>query len=107
MLYRRNPYANRKYVHAEEPAAVTEQGKIQSYPDQSVKLESIPMPDEADENTDITPGMRKSGRLSIIDFLKNRIRLEEIIIFGLIFILLQEEVEDELLLILLIYILIG
>jgi hypothetical protein len=107
MPYRRNPFANRKYFHTEEPAAVIEQSKIQSYPDQPARLESIPMPNEADENTDVTPEMRKSGRLSIIDFFKNRIRLEEIIIFGLIFILLQEEVEDELLLILLIYILIG
>jgi hypothetical protein len=72
MPYRRNPFANRKYFHTEEPAAVIEQSKIQSYPDQPARLESIPMPNEADENTDVTPEMRKSGRLSIIDFFKNR-----------------------------------
>lgn len=42
---------------------------------------------------------------SVVDFLRNRISIEEIILIGLIILLIGEEIKDEFLIIMLIYIL--
>lgn len=72
------------------------------------KIEDIPLPNEL-ETTPSPPGSpqsrRKAASRSFLDIIKERISLEEIILLGLIFLLLDEAIEDELLLILLVYIL--
>ena len=96
MTYRRNPYMNRRFPHAEPPPAET-----------PVKLQNIPLPNEDEETADSEPKPQRSSRPSILDFFRDRIHLEEIIILGLIFVLMQEEIDDDILLLLLVYILLG
>jgi len=85
---------------------------------ESVKIESIkepvpiPLPNEADityNNNTTDPSSERSIPIfdSIRSLLKGRISLEDIVIAALIFILIQDGCCDELLLILMFYILLG
>ena len=74
-------------------------------------VEEIPLPNisETDTGTNIslTRSQRTSTKVrrpSILDFLRERIGIEEIVLLSLIILLLDESLDDELLLILLIYI---
>lgn len=66
---------------------------------------SIPMPNEKEYFPGILGGLRIPGLPAVIDFFRGHIRLEELILIGLIILLLDESIEDDFLLILLIYIL--
>lgn len=67
---------------------------------------NIPMPNEKEASYGYHGGRKKQhGLSSVIGFLRERIKLEELILIGLIIILLDESIEDDLLLIILAYIL--
>lgn len=67
---------------------------------------SIPYPNEVEDHYTQKNNRRDLFNISsIIDFLKSRITIEEIILVGLIIILLDDEIKDEFLLIMLVYIL--
>jgi len=70
-------------------------------------LDDIPLPTEIEDATDITRDSRRPKKPSLLDTLKSKIKLEEIILLGLIFLLFEEGIDDEFLLILLIYILLA
>lgn len=100
MLYKRHPTTNRKYVHAADGVNLnTDMGQeIQE------EIRQIPMPNEVDS---LPPPPRKAldkHRPSFLDAFKNRIQLDDIILLGLLFLLLDESLEDDLLLIILVYI---
>jgi len=106
MPYRRRPQLNRRYFHS-EPDSGTENLK-NSYNVETSTLGSIPMPNESERAPESVPDPRKAHKMpSILGFLKGHIHLEEIILLALIFLLLEEGIDDEFLLILLIYILLG
>jgi len=92
MLYKRHPYTNKQYSHFD----------IASEEKENTNRIPLPNEEESSEGTDET---RKLHKPSILDFFKNHIRLEEIILLGIIFVLLDEGIDDEFLLIILIYIL--
>jgi hypothetical protein len=108
MLYRRRPQIIRRYPRpASEMGPANFNGSLDSL-DNSVKIQDIPLPNKAEDADNSSYSPRKAHNiLSIIDFLKDNIHMEEIILLALIFILIQEKVEDEFLLIFLIYILLG
>lgn len=67
---------------------------------------SIPMPNEREGfKHPWSKGKGLSGLNGILDFLREHIKVEEIILIGLIILLLDESIEDDFLLIILIYIL--
>jgi len=78
------------------------------------KAFEIPMPNIADMETsnekevsipeDVYPREVKDPRQSFINFLKSRIHLDDVILLVLIFILIDDGLKDEFLLILLLYI---
>ncbi len=66
----------------------------------------IPLPNERE----VSPGYAGEKRLlpsvaGIIQFIRRHVKIEEIILIGLIILMLDESIEDDLLLIILIYIL--
>ena len=67
---------------------------------------NIPMPNESESARPIwSQGKGHSGLSGIAGFIREHIRLEELILIGLIILLLGETIEDDFLLIILIYIL--
>lgn len=67
---------------------------------------NIPMPNEREGfKHPLSKGKGLPGVNSILDFIKVHIRVEEIILIGLIILLLDESIEDDFLLIILVYIL--
>jgi len=67
-------------------------------------LLDIPMPNER-ENSQYFADGKMSGLTPIINFLREHIHIEELILIGLIILLLEESFEDSILLVILIYIL--
>lgn len=67
---------------------------------------NIPMPNEREGfKHPWSKGKGPSGLSSVLNFLREHIRVEEIILISLIILLLDESIEDDFLLIILIYIL--
>jgi hypothetical protein len=66
---------------------------------------SIPMPNVSEGFPGILGKLRIPGLPAVANFLKEHIKLEELILIGLIILLLDESIEDDFLLIMLIYIL--
>lgn len=101
MPYRRWPAAGRRYDRSENRSA------SMALPAGDMKeVTDIPLPNIADE----AHADRNSERVhnpSFLSLLKNRITLEEIILLGLIILILDEGVEDEFILIMLIYVLLN
>ncbi len=66
----------------------------------------IPLPNEKEALPGHAAGKKKAPALAgILDFVRGHIRIEELILIGLIILMLDESIEDDLLLIILIYIL--
>lgn len=88
------------------PAPIFEIGAA-AIPEESVLKEAgkIPLPNEFETG----PGLNRNSPLSflppVFSKILGRIELDDIILIGLIFILFQEKIEDEFLLIILVYIL--
>jgi len=69
------------------------------------EIEKIPMPNENPTPSDPEP-VRNHRPISLSNFFRN-IHADDIILLGLIFILIQEKLEDEFLIIVLIYLLVA
>ena len=99
MFYRRHPLRTRRYLSSDNSFASNDSiGNLDSK--EEVK---IPLPNETEAAHDLPADSRYKGPLSIL----NRIGMEEIILIGLIFVLLHEGVEDEFLLLMLVYVLLA
>lgn len=101
MLYRRRQNSSRKHIPI-DPDSEEEVKKPKPIKTSS----NIPLPTEAEDITDQTFEDRSHSSL-YIDIFKKRIFLDEIILVGLIFLLFEEGIEDEFLLIILVYILMA
>lgn len=104
MLYGRHPYINRRYSHPNT------KGKYENErPSEEKQKVEIPLPNQSEvESSKVSKeGKEIARKSSFLDIIKNRIHLEEIILIGLILLFLKEGIEDELLIILLIYVLLG
>jgi len=104
MLYRRRPYPNRQNPHF-DTGTVEGESRQGTGTYETGNSEGIPLPNEMEDSPEDTDNMPSTHRSSVFDFFKNRIRLEEIILLGLIFVLLDEGIDDDFLLIMLVYIL--
>jgi hypothetical protein len=120
MIYRRYPLIHRRLLrpgprYATKPSS---NGLSKEKSKENKKTEKIPLPNEPDKPGHVlSPGYssqtgtgetNKSKGLRPFPFLNNlhkKIQFEDIIILGLIFLLLNEEIRDDILLIVLIYIL--
>ncbi|HHY23583.1 MAG TPA: hypothetical protein GX527_05005 [Clostridiaceae bacterium] len=118
MLYRRYPLIHRKYAYpssrpyAKESEPSPEKEKLK---DAINKDEKIPLPNELEHiygpevasqtGSEMFNKSRESGIFGFLKLLPKKIHLEEVIIIGLIFLLLNEEIKDDILLLILIYIL--
>ncbi len=118
MLYRRYPLIHRKYAYPGSRPHVKELGpspEKEKLKDTINKDEEIPLPNELEYATgpeiasqtgsEMFNKNRESSIFSFLKTLTKKIHLEEIIIVGLIFLLLNEEIKDDILLLILIYIL--
>lgn len=110
MLYKRNPQRQRRYGYQNPAANQSAYTTTQKAEVEAIKtIEDIPLPNELESPSDFSPEYRSPGIPSIINFFKERIHLEEIILIGVIFLLLDEGInglEDEFLLIMLVFVLI-
>jgi hypothetical protein len=96
-VYRRRSYPARK--------SIQKSGEII----ETIKHnDDIPLPNKREDNNEVQNAGEAAQRqkTSIFAFLRKNIHFEEIILIALIFILLDEGIDDEFLLIILIYILI-
>ena len=110
MPYRRPPQNTKRFLPPLLPFNFTQRRTApSSYPNQGYHKDylDIPLPNEQEyaaaypDEKRILPGLS-----SVVDFVKEHIHIEELILIGLIILLLSESMEDNLLLILLFYILI-
>lgn len=101
-------YPNNPYVH---DVSLNKQ----DLNSESIKItDEIPLPNNRENSTENltedspeAPARNNARhRPSIIDFLKERITIEELILIGVIFVLFLEGVEEEFLILMLVYILI-
>lgn len=105
MLYRRYPYVNRQYMHSKSnvPAGNILNAELVGEPQRTI--EDIPLPNEEPLETPNRHDIRRSHPFPFLSFFKKRIGIEEILLIGLLFILLQEGIDDEFLIIILLYLL--
>jgi hypothetical protein len=67
---------------------------------------NIPMPNEKETTNYYWKKKKKtSGFPAVLDFIKEHVKIEELLLIGLIFLLFDESIEDDFLLIILVYIL--
>lgn len=106
MIYRRDPRFRRYSASVGENVPQPsdyEDDKSRSIPK---AIDSIPLPNEKDETAfpDLQEISRKTSRPGIFT---QRIQADEIILLGLIFLLIEEHIDDDFLLIILIYLLVS
>lgn len=106
-MFRRYPYFN-AMPRPFEPVLDDTSDSLGDFREAMEEASSIPLPNEVELPTERPTDERRSLRIpDIFDFLRKHIQLEDIIIIGLILILIAEGVEDELLLLILVYLLLG
>lgn len=105
MPYRRNQYPFRRYPYFSampRPARPAND----NIPDTISEIASIPLPNEVELPSGRPAYEKRDFRMpDIFGYLKKRIKLEDIILIGLIFLLIEEGIEDELLLLILVFLL--
>lgn len=109
MLYKKYPYERKKYPNkaaAQRTSTSNVSGSSISI-NTPIETVEIPSPNKLESSSD-SERFKHSPRLpSIIDFFKDRIKVDELILLGLIVLFLQENIQDDFLMIILIYILLA
>lgn len=108
MPYRRPPQNTKRYHPPLLPFNIGPRRPAATYTAQSGHKDylDIPMPNEQEYPSEYVEERRGiSGLSGIVEFVRTHIHVEELILIGLIILVLDESLEDNLLLILLIYIL--
>lgn len=107
MPNRNNPFRLKRYTYPNNSQLPAGSFNNKNAEAESIKINAdIPLPNNKENIQDSISRKKEKDSSSIIDFLKEKITIEEIILIGIIFVLLEEGVEDEFLLLLLLYILI-
>ncbi|MCX8129044.1 MAG: hypothetical protein N3I35_02965 [Clostridia bacterium] len=109
MMYRRIGQRQRRYGY-QTPTAYQSVNSNTGAAEAIRKIEDIPLPNEIETPPEFSSYAGSMRNSSIINFFKTRIHFEEIILIGLIIILLDEGItgiEDEFLLIILVYLLLA
>lgn len=106
MSYRRIPRLRRYFTSSIENNKENIQENKSVKPQEEIKkLESIPLPNEEESNNSKEEIRFSAGMPSFLSSLTKNIGIDEIILIAIIFLLLQEKIEDEFLLIILVYLL--
>ncbi len=107
MTYKRPQQNIKKYIpRLYNPIPSYKMNSAESYSHNDSDFFGIPLPNEKEIQQSSEGKNRKSISLSsIIRYIQSHVKIEEIILIGLIVLLLDESLEDDLLLIILIYIL--
>ena len=105
MPYRRPQQNTKKFlppfngIKADNPANTVETGYHKDFL-------YIPMPNERETTNNYWKKNKKtSGFPAVLDFIREHIKIEELLLIGLIFLLFDDSIEDDFLLIMLVYIL--
>jgi hypothetical protein len=107
MPYQNNPFRHRRYTYPDNNLLTNEPFTNNDISTESIKVSAdIPLPNNKENAQGSINQKRGMSPSSIINFFKNKITIEEIILIGVIFVLLEEGIEDEFLLLMLVYILI-
>jgi len=106
MIYRRDPRYRKYSASAGESIPQPNYHENDKFSDISQDIDRIPLPNEKDEAAlpDLQDSTRKINRPGI---LPRRLQADEIILLGLIFLLIEERIDDDFLLIILIYLLVS
>jgi hypothetical protein len=106
MLYRKIPPTNIKFTYPGLNQKST--SSSETYEDNlPIELKDIPLPNLDAESPCQNPGRKGPVGMSPLNFLHNSIGIEEIILLGTIFLMIEEAIEDEILLIILVYLLLA
>ncbi len=105
MLYRRYPYINRQYVHNKTMVPTTDIFNSDPMVEPQKTIDDIPLPNEEPLETPGRRDVRRVHPVPFLSFFKKRIGIEEILLIGLLFLLIQEGINDEFLIIILLYLL--
>lgn len=107
MPYRNNPFKIKRYTYSNTVLQPNEPFNNNDISTESINVSAdIPLPNNKENIQDTGDRKKVMNPSSIINFLKEKITIEEIILIGVIIVLLAEGVEDEFLLLMLVYILI-
>lgn len=106
MIYRKKPPTNIRFTYPGFKQKSNSNSKVyeESLP---LELKNIPLPNLDSESPCQNPGRKGHFGMNPLHFLQNNIGIEEIILLGAIFLLLEESIEDEILLVILIYLLVA
>ena len=105
MAYKRPIHNSKKYMPPFYSPNPSYSMNASDFPHQK-DFFGIPLPNERESDLGYVGEKRSLPSLSgIIDYIRQHVKIEEIILIGLIILMLDESVEDDLLLIILIYIL--
>lgn len=110
MVYRRPPQPYRRFSYQgmdNNSKGNTDNTFISENIESLKEVKNIPLPTEVEEPPSQDRKIQQSRLSMFLDSIRKRIGLEEIILLGLIFLLIQEHIDDELLLIVLVYILLS
>lgn len=108
MVYRRPPQLYRRFAYQgiDYNPKTKEDNSFEPAGIETLKeVRDIPLPTEVEEPAVQSRTVPRSRIGHFLDTIRKRIGIEEIIIIGLIFLLIEERIEDELLLIILLYLL--
>lgn len=109
MPYRRPPQNTKRFLPPLLPFNITPRRTASSaYSNSGYHKDylDIPLPNEQENSTAYPDEKRKlPGLSSVVDFVREHIHIEELILIGLIILMLEESMEDNVLLVLLFYIL--
>jgi hypothetical protein len=106
MPYRNSPFRHKRYTYSNNTLLPNESFSKDMSAESIQVNADIPLPNNRENISESQHRKKTFNPLSIINFFKERITLEEIILIGVIFVLLEEGIEDEFLLLMLVYILI-
>jgi len=106
MIYRKRPPTNIRFTY---PGAAQNSTYAPEYHEESLsqELKDIPLPNLNSESPCQSSNRKWNKSTSPLQILHNSIGIEEIILLGTIFLLIEESIEDEILLIILIYLLLA
>ncbi len=104
-MYRRLPNRNRKFNSGQAVPAANTHSAQENLKETAKELPHIPLPNEREGGRN-PPTPKRTRGLGPFQNIFNRIRIDDLILIGLIFLFLDEgleEVEDDFLLVILIY----
>jgi len=103
LVYKRNSLRYRKYPYIYDNSNVA----LNSYNQEEKEVLKIPPPNEPEKNPAAYEEPKNGNRGLLSSLFRGRIQIDDIILIGLILLLFDEGMEDDTLMILLVYLLVS